>query len=67
MITRIGMSLLLIAMLATPALPQGGCTEYQLWGLSGATGSFTPGYRRSTKDRAGSARGGDFSPPAGLP
>lgn len=37
MIARIGMSLLLVAALATPALPQGGCRQLLLWGLSGSS------------------------------
>lgn len=35
MITRIAVSLLLIGLLSTPAAPQGGCTTYHLWELSG--------------------------------
>ena len=42
MIARIGMSLLLVATLAVPALPQGGCSQYLVWGLSGGTGSNDP-------------------------
>ena len=43
LILRIVVLLTLIGILSTPAIPQGGCTQYQLWGVSGYAGNATTG------------------------